>query len=97
MTIELVSPENITENTLVRICGQCGVTFTKENSAHYFQPNCNHCTSHPATYEKYNKLLAFIKDIKNYQFSDSLELPAKEFYGENIFYAAKRLLKEIGE
>ncbi len=46
---------------------------------------------------KLEKLLKFVKDIKNYTFDDGMELPAKEYKGENIYDAANKLLEEIGE
>ncbi len=43
-----------------------------------------------------DRLLAFVRDIKNYEFDDGMELPAKEHYGQNIYNAATQLLKELG-
>ena len=54
---------DVSECQLVRTCGQCGVMLSSENTGDlkWLQPNCDYCSKHPATYEKYQKILAFTK------------------------------------
>lgn len=86
--IEITLPENTTKNTLIRICCLCGITLNKENTGdlQWLQPCCNNCTIRQPTYEKYKKLVEFVKKVK-----DSNE------YENTHDEEARDLLKEIGE
>ena len=92
----------MSEPKLIRICGVCSKQLTKENTSNlqWLQPNCNYCTEHPITYEKYNHLLEFVKKIslpfEDHDFEDFFEDYDFEDINDLRLQAIK-LLKEIGE
>ena len=90
----------MSEPKLIRICGVCSKQLTKENTSNlqWLQPNCNYCTEHPITYEKYNHLLEFVKKLAELNKSDSdvSALYDAGYRMENCS-SARLLLKEIGE